>query len=246
MSNTARHLSRVIDQMHSVLFYMRNASQVAEVLTLYHKQSGYDHLRYRDMTDEQAHATVQTLFRQIEQQAREIRPAEFKGAIEGLNLLYMRFRSGYVATYPERNQWLVEQPAPNKVDVPVFPVRENYVGNYDDFYRAFFAETIAQVDAYRWMCQLDKYAVDGAEADLPVPFEDTVSRHDWGWRSIEEVSYSLMRTLLSNHSSLHPVCAPLADYGTRAALKNLAVLSDHMEVWIAEGMNARREKRNEQ
>lgn len=240
--NNIHHLCRLAGQLSSALFYIRNAYQVAQGAMLFHKEPGRDSFLGRTSTEEQAHATIQSLLRQIEQQSSKVPPAGFEQTVAGMRLMYLRIRSQYVLENEDRTQWLVGQPAPNRVDVPTMPVREKYVGNYDDFYREFFAETVAQIDAYHWMCQLEKYAARAAEMDMPEPFMDTTSPHDWGWLSIEPTAYSLMRTFISNQSDRNRVCQPLAEYGTQVALQRLAVLSDRMELWIAEGVIARREK----
>lgn len=241
--NNVPHLTYLADQLTSVLFYLRNASQVYARDLLFHKSPDIDTLRAQSNDEYYWHDLVQRRIRHIEWYGKQPRPFSFAFGIDSAMTLYTRKRAEYEQDFPDQVMRLLTRPMPDKVKYIVYPNHDNYPSNeFDAFYQACFKETVRQVDAYRWMCEIDWVLSKYDGCDLMIPPQDTELEYDKGWESIEPFAHSLMRTLIANNSEQRRVRPILSEYGTSVTMKSLSTLCDNLGQWIRRSMQERREK----
>lgn len=249
MSNEhSGHLYRIAGQLSSCLFYLRNANRVELFETLY----SVPYLpQAESKTDHYWHQVIHALIRRIEWQLHRPLTNQFRPSVNSMSVLYARHRANYLIEFPEQEDIVCSMPMPPMVDAPEMPVMliehegialSDAEAFNDEFYRTYFSAVVDQVEAYIWMCTVDRYAIGPAD-DLPVLFQPSDLDYAQGWQSIEKLSVSLMRTLLSNNSDRHQVRPTLCLYGHSIMIKRLAVLGDVMEVWLRERTRIRRENR---
>lgn len=245
-------LCRTASQLGSCLFYLRNASRIEEFATLYPVPWLP---KAKDKTDHYWHQVIHSFIRRIEWQLHRPLTNQFRSGVNDIHALYARHRANYLIEFPEQEDVVYSMQMPPMVDAPEMPVmlieREGVTLDdseafNDEFYRTYFSAVVDQVEAYIWMCQIDRVTQQGRAVDLPVVFEPADLNYALGWQAIEPLSVSLMRIMLSNDSERNQVRPTLGLYGPKIMIKRLAVLGDVMEVWLKERTRIRREQRNEQ
>ena len=245
-------LCRTASQLSSCLFYLRNARRIEEFATLYPVPWLP---KAKVKTDHYWHQVIHSLIRRIEWQLHRPLTNQFRSGVNDIHALYARHRANYLIEFPEQEDIVSSMPMPPLVDAPELPLillEHEGVALFDaeafndESYSTYFSAVVDQVEAYIWMCQVDRVTQLGQAVDLPVVFEPANLDYSKGWQAIEPLSLMLMRTLLSNDSERHRVRPTLSLYGPKIMIKRLAVLGDVMEVWLKERTRIRREQRNEQ
>lgn len=233
------------DQAASVLFFVRNTAAVTNGTLLHHKQPGVDKWRSTITDPEVAHQVIQELYRHLEYANTQPQPEQYDMQLRLAFDLYLRKRANYERWHPERVDRLYSQPLGDRVDPPTFPSREDY-RDPELFYPTAFAETVCQVDAYRWMCDVESCLTKYPACDLMVPFENSNLSIDAGWQSVETLGHALMQALIVGKTRRSPISIATSEYGTDTVLPGIAAASDLVEQYIFHKQAKGRAEREQQ